>query len=388
LTKEAYGWPVDRPFYVPDEVLEHMRASVVQGQQWEAEWNRLWQRYQTQYPELAQELQRALAGQVPPGALDDLKSWAEGDALATRQASGEILNQIAAKWPTLIGGSADLAPSNNTTIKGAQGFSAETPEGRNFHFGVREHAMGSALNGMILHGGLRVYGGTFLIFSDYMRPAIRLAALMHQPVIYVFTHDSIGLGEDGPTHQPIEQLAALRAIPGLWVVRPADANETREAWKLALSETGHPVALALTRQKVPSLPSAVTVGLHRGGYVVEKNRPHPELVLMATGSEVGLIREAYRQLDAQGVPTQVVSLPCWELFDQQDAAYRASVLPPNTVRLAVEAASPFGWERYAQDREHVIGIDHFGASAPGERVFKEFGFTADHVVELAHQLLR
>ncbi len=388
LTKEALGLPTDKPFYVPDDALALFRQAVQNGNEWEAEWNRLYQQYREQYPDLAQELDNALRRALPSGIFTDLPVWDEGTSLATRAASGDVLNRLAAHLPTLIGGSADLAPSNNTTIKGGGDFDSEHPEGRNFHFGVREHAMGAALNGMVLHGGIRAYGGTFLIFSDYMRPPIRLAALMHQPVIYVFTHDSIGLGEDGPTHQPIEQLAALRAIPGLYVVRPADPNETREAWKLALSTVDHPIALAFTRQKVAALPSEKTEGLSRGAYVLWESGSDPDLILMASGSEVGVILAAGQKLQHEGVRVRVVSFPCWEIFDQQPEDYRTSVLPPNARRIAVEAASPLGWDKYVGEHGVVIGLNHFGASAPAETLFREFGFTPEHVVDTAHHLLK
>ncbi|MCY0877856.1 MAG: transketolase [Firmicutes bacterium] len=387
LTKEALGWPTDPPFYVPDSVLSHFREAIDQGKRQEAQWQSLFQAYAQSFPDLAEELTRAMGGEIPDEALEALPEWAEGAALATRAASGQVLNAVAAKWPMLIGGSADLAPSNNTTITGGGDFSAENPSGRNFHFGVREHAMGAALNGMQLHGGLRVYGGTFLIFSDYMRPAIRLASLMHQPVIYVFTHDSIGLGEDGPTHQPVEQLASLRAIPGLYVVRPADPNETREAWIMALKSTRHPIALALTRQKVTAIPATKAKGLHRGGYILWENREQPELILLASGSEVGLALRAAQELAQNGVAVRVVSMPCWERFEEQDEEYRRHVLPPNTRRLAIEAASPMGWEKYVGQQGAILGLDHFGASAPAEELFRHFGFTVERVTEMARDLL-
>lgn len=387
LTKEFLGWPADDPFYVPDDVLAHFRQAVANGSEWEAEWTNRWSRYEAQYPDKAHELASALAGDIPPHVFQDLPVWAEGDALATRAASGQVLNEISARWPTLIGGSADLAPSNNTNIAGGGDLSQENPGGRNLHFGVREHAMGAALNGMLLHGGLRVFGGTFLIFSDYMRPAIRLASLMHQPAIYIFTHDSIGLGEDGPTHQPIEQLAALRAIPGLYVVRPADPNETREAWKFALSTKHHPIAMALTRQKVDAIAPDKAQGLHQGAYVLWESDPSPELILMASGSEVGLAQEAGRRLADEGIRVRVVSFPCWERFDEQDAAYQEALLPANTKRIAIEAASPQGWHKYVGPFGTILGIDHFGASAPAEELFRQFGFAPEHVIDAAHRLL-
>jgi transketolase len=289
----------------------------------------------------------------------------------------------------LIGGSADLASSNNTHLDGFESFSPATPEGRNMHFGIREHAMGAALNGMSLHGGLHPYGGTFLIFSDYMRPAIRLASLMKQPVTYVFTHDSIGLGEDGPTHQPVEQLASMRAIPNLYVIRPADANETREAWKIALTSRTHPVAMALTRQKVPTLTtSELSENLARGAYILEQNGEHPEIILMGTGSELQLCHEAYRQLIQEGYQVRVVSFPCWELFAEQPQSYQDQVLPPHVHRrVAVEAATSFGWDRYVGTSGTVIGLDTFGASGSIEDLMEFFGFTVDHVLSVARRLL-
>lgn len=387
LTKEFYGWPTDKTFYVPDEALSHFREAVPNGTEWQSEWSHLFDEYRKSYPDLAKEFELALSGEAPQAAFDTLPQWQDGEGLATRAASGAVINQIAPHWPTLVGGSADLAPSNNTHIKDGGDFSSDDVSGRNFHFGVREHGMGAIMNGMLLHGGLRVYAGTFLIFSDYMRPSIRLASLMHLPAIYVFTHDSIGLGEDGPTHQPIEQLAALRAIPGLYVIRPADPNETREAWKVALHSTRHPVALALTRQKVPALPSDKAEGLQRGAYTVYETSSNPQLVLMASGSEVGLAMKAAHTLEQEGVPLRVVSFPCWELFDSQDDEYRASVLGEPRARIAIEAASPMGWDKYVGDHGTIIGLNHFGASAPAEELFKHFGFTAEHIVEVARQYL-
>lgn len=388
LTKQAYNWPEDPPFYIPQEVLPEFRRAVTEGAEYEASWQALYRDYEAQYPELARQYQAAMTGALPADLFDDLPVYETGSGMATRQASGQVLNALAAKLPTLMGGSADLGPSNNTTLNNAGDFSADTPEGRNMHFGVREHAMGSALNGMALHGGIRPFGGTFLIFSDYMRPAIRLASLMKQPVVYVFTHDSIGLGEDGPTHQPIEQLSSLRAIPGLYVFRPADANETREAWKAAVKSTEHPVALSLTRQKVPNLPPEKTVHTDRGAYILEETSAHPDLILMASGSEVEITYAAYRQLASEGVNVRLVSFPCWELFEEQPASYRESVLPASvTKRIAVEAASVFGWERYVGLNGVIIGMHSFGASAPAEVLFREFGFTVENIVAHARKLL-
>lgn len=388
LTKEVYGWPEDKSFYIPDEALAHFRQAVPQGEEWEAEWNHLFARYQEAFPELARELQRDLRRELPAGLLDRMPSFNEGDMVETRAASGKVINAIAPHFQDLIGGSADLAPSNNTHIQDGGDFSVFQPAGRNLHFGVREHTMGAALNGMSLHGGLRVYGGTFLIFSDYMKPAIRLASLMSQPVIYIFTHDSIGLGEDGPTHQPIEQLAALRAMPNILVIRPADANETKEAWKVALETRDKPIAMALTRQKVPTVPAHKAKGLAQGGYILEQNAEHPDLILIATGSEVGLAQAAYRSLAEEGIKVRVVSLPSWELFEAQPQQYQNAVLPPDvTRRIAIEAASPMGWERFVGLNGKIIGMSTFGASGKIEDLMPHFGFTPEHVIEEAHNLL-
>ncbi|MCY0881580.1 MAG: transketolase, partial [Firmicutes bacterium] len=307
LTKQVYGWPEEPPFYIPDEALSHFREALDRGSEWENSWNEMFSQFKKENSELAEELQKNWDRALPPDIFDNLPTWEPGNSVATRTASGKVLNALAAQLPTLLGGSADLGPSNDTQIFGAEDFEPETPGGRNIHFGVREHAMGSALNGMLLHGGVRVYGGTFLIFSDYMRPAIRLAALMRQPAIYIFTHDSIGLGEDGPTHQPIEQLPSLRAMPNLLVLRPADANETREAWKVAIQSCDRPVALALTRQKVPTLPTDKTAGLEHGAYILEEPTQSPNVILMASGSEVSVALEAAHQLNQQGNFTRVVS---------------------------------------------------------------------------------
>jgi transketolase len=304
--------------------------------------------------------------------------------MATRASSGKIINALAPILPELIGGSADLAPSNNTKIDGSPDFQKISYDGRNFHFGVREHAMGAALNGMNLFGGIVAYGGTFLIFSDYMKPAIRIAAISHIPTIFIFTHDSVGLGEDGPTHQPIEQLAALRAIPNLVTIRPADANEVREAWKVAVARRNGPTALALTRQNVPTFEPSNTETVSKGAYVL-KDFGTPEVILMASGSEVSLILDAAQKLHEGGRGVRVVSFPSWELFEKQDEAYKESVLPKNIqARLAVEAAASFGWERYAKS---VIGIDHYGASAPAKIIFEKFGFTVENVVAKAKELI-
>ncbi len=393
LTKENLGWPLEPPFHIPDEALARFREAVERGQAWQAEWQARFEAYAAEYPELAAEWRTAMSGELPEGWEAALPTFKPEDGpMATRAASGAVLNAIAPHLPTLLGGSADLAPSNNTYLKGYGDISGQDFGGRNLHFGVREHAMGSILNGMALHGGLIPYGGTFLVFSDYMRPAIRLAAMMELPVIYVLTHDSVWLGEDGPTHQPIEHLAALRAIPHLTVIRPADANETVTAWRVALEHKGGPVVLALTRQKIPVLnrsqyPPAEE--LARGAYILaDAEGDRPDIILIATGSEVHIALKAYEQLAGQGIVARVVNMPSWELFDQQPQAYRDEVLPPDvTVRLAVEAGVPQGWHRYVGPSGDVIGIERFGASAPYKVLMEKFGFTAESVVARALALL-
>jgi len=379
-TKECYGWPLEEAFHVPQDVREAMGRAVAEGRRRQEEWNARLDAYRTAYPEEAALLQSFLAGTLPHGWEKHLPLFdPAAGSVATRNASGKVLNALADVIPNLMGGSADLAPSNKTFL--TQGGN------RNLHFGVREHAMGAILNGMALHGGVRPYGGTFLVFADYMRPAIRLAALMKTKVIYVFTHDSIGVGEDGPTHQPIEQLASLRAIPNLTVLRPADANETAAAWKIALESDG-PVALALTRQNVPVLDvdrEKLFQGVSKGAYILAESSGPPRLIVIATGSETHLALEAQKVLERQkGIPTRVVSMPSWELFQRQDAAYRDAVLPPEvTARLAVEAGSSMGWHRWTGSQGAVIAIDRFGASAPGSVVMTNFGFTVDNVVASA-----
>ena len=391
LTKKNLGWPTTEPFYVPDEALAHFRRARDTGAAAHESWRRALIAYARAYPTEAKELGRRLQGDLPGGWQSAIPTFTkENGSVATRAASGVVLNALAAKVPELIGGSADLATSNNTTIKDSPRFSAENYAGRNIAFGVREHAMASVMNGMCLHGGLRPYGGTFLIFSDYMRPATRLAAFMHQPVIYVFTHDSIGLGEDGPTHQPIEQLTALRAIPNLTVIRPADAAEVAEAWRVALPHKTGPVALALTRQKLPFIDRtgrAPASELAKGGYVLaEATGGTARIVLMASGSEVALILDAQRQLEAQALPTRVVSMPSHELFLAQPEEYRRSVLPAGVRRVAVEAAHPMSWQRFVGDDGVVVGLERFGASAPYQRIYEELGLTAERIVEVAREL--
>ncbi len=387
-TRTNLGWP-EETFLVPDEARRAFRERAERGAQRRAAWVESLDDYRSDHPEAAAELARRLDGRLPeewPGSLPDFDP-ADGP-LATRKASGAVLNAIAGSVRELTGGSADLTGSNNTWIDGLEAFSATALDGRNFFFGVREHAMGSAMNGMALSGLLRPYGGTFLIFSDYMRPAIRLAALMGLPAIYVFTHDSIFLGEDGPTHQPVSQLLSLRSIPNLTVVRPADANETAGAWRVAVENREGPTALVLTRQKLPILAAtreAGTDAVGRGGYLL---RDGSDLVLIATGSEVPLALEAADALAADGIETRVVSLPSWELFDRQSRDYRDSVLPPDQPRrLAIEAGSPLGWERYVGDRGAVLGVEGYGASAPLADLAREYGFTVERVVAAARRLL-
>jgi transketolase len=390
--KKAYGWPGEEPFYVPEAVRELFAEVKRRGEQEEAAWLEKLRAYEEAHPQLAAQLKLAINGQLPAGWDDEIPSYSVSDkAIATRSASGEILNAIARRLPTLIGGSADLASSNKTLLKGEETFRAPDYTGRNIWFGVREHAMGAALNGMLLHGGVRVYGGTFLVFSDYLRPAIRLAAIMKLPVVYVFTHDSIAVGEDGPTHEPIEHLPSLRAIPGLYVLRPADANETAAAYRFAVQKADGPVAMILTRQNLPILEGTKERApdyFEKGAYILSEPQEYPQGILLATGSEVSLALRAQQQLLSEGYPVRVVSMPSWELFERQDQSYRDSVLPPSiTARLAIEMARPLGWERYVGDKGAILGIDTFGASAPGERVMKEFGFTVEHVVEKMKRLL-
>lgn len=392
-TKEALGWPPDLRFAVPEAVRSRYVHAAARGIEQHARWRDLFSRYKREYPELAEQWEQAWTGRLPAGWEEALPSFIPGERVATRAASGKTLNAIAAKVPTLMGGSADLAPSTNTYLAGLGDFLADNRRGRNLHFGVREHAMGGILNGMALHGGLFVFGGTFFVFSDYMRPAIRLAAMSHVPVVYVFTHDSVGLGEDGPTHQPIEHLPSLRAMPGLVVIRPSDANETVVAWRVALERREGPTALVLSRQALPVLDRselAGAEGLARGGYVLkEAPQGEPQVLLLATGSEVEIALQAQRLLAEQGVSARVVALPSWELFEAQDPAYRESVLPKHVeVRVSVEAASTFGWCRYVGDKGVAIGLDRFGASAPAAVLYEKLGLTARRVAEEALALLR
>ena len=392
LTKKNLGWPLEPKFLVPDEVRAFFQQMPLYGKGWELAWRQTFDAYAAAFPELAESFQQAMAGELPAGWDENLPSFApDQGAMATRQASGVTINALSRRIPGLLGGSADLAGSNNTMVEAESNYAADNYSGRNLHFGVREHAMAAALNGMALYGGLRPYAGTFLVFSDYMRPAIRLAALMGIAPVYVFTHDSVGLGEDGPTHQPIEHYMALRAIPNLTLIRPADATETAEAWVAALRCTDGPVALALTRQKLPVLDRAGLApadGLHRGAYVLADADGDPDVILIASGSEVCLALEARDALAGEGVAARVVSMPSWELFEAQTEAYRESVLPASVpARLAVEPGVTLGWERYVGPRGAVIGLDRFGASAPYEDIFANLGFTAEHIADRAKALV-
>ncbi|HEX9922935.1 MAG TPA: transketolase [Anaerolineae bacterium] len=386
LTKEAYGWDPAKEFYVPAEVLAHFRQAVEQGAELSDEWRQRLEAYAKKHATEAKQLRQALSGELPDGWEEALPTFpADEKGMATRAASGQVLTALAPVLPTLIGGSADLAPSNNTFLKGYPVFANDSFAGRNFHFGVREHGMVGALNGMALHGGVIPYGGTFLIFSDYCRPSIRLAALSHIPSIFVFTHDSIALGEDGPTHQPVEHLAALRAMPNLTVIRPADANETAQAWRIALEKQDGPVALCLTRQNLPVFDRTKmgdAAGLAKGAYVLlDTDRVYPDVILIGTGSEVQFAVEAFYKLAEQGIDARVVSMPSWELFAQQPDDYQNFVLPPSVkARVAIEAAVPMGWSRWVGPQGSVIGLDRFGASAPYKVIYEQLGFTAENLV--------
>jgi transketolase len=412
LTKRALGWPEDRVFYVPDEASRRFRASIEKGAELEGAWRRRVDAYAIAHPTLAPQYARALAGELPEGWAAHLPSFTPADGeMATRDAGGAVIEALAGIVTNLVGGSADLDPSTRTAMAGCGDFeSPPTPQsdegvptqgaaggvwgyaGRNVHFGLREHAMAAAMTGMALHGGLLPFGATFFSFSDYMRPSIRLAALSNAHVIYVWTHDSIALGEDGPTHQPVEQLAGLRAMPNMTIIRPSDATETVEAWRVALQHTDGPVGLVLTRQKLPVLDRTVLAaasGLAQGAYILAEAASSPlDVILIATGSEVPLALDAHARLAADGIRTRVVSMPSWELFDAQPQSYRDTVLPPSVgARVSIEAAAPFGWERYVGPSGAIIGVNGFGASAPGPVVMREYGFTPEHVVETAKAVL-
>jgi transketolase len=385
-TKEKLNWPLEPRFLVPPDVSAHCRETAMRGARAQSEWSARLQQYKRKHAELAAAFEAARGERFPKKWKEALPVFTSEKPLATRAASGKVINALAPVFPSLIGGSADLAVSNNTKIEGSDIFSAATPGGRNIFFGVREHSMGASVNGMALHGGVIPFGATFLIFSDYMRPSIRLSALMHVPSTFVFTHDSIGLGEDGPTHQPIEHLMSLRAIPGLTVFRPADANETAAAWACALEMRG-PRALVLTRQALPVLEGdreRIHAGVAKGAYVVaDSEHGKPAVVLIATGSEVHLALAARAELSKNGIGTRVVSMPSWELFRAQSPRYRASVLPKSARKVAIEAGATLGWREWVGDRGAVIGLERFGASAPGPVVMEKLGFTVEHVVQTA-----
>lgn len=393
LTKKAYGWPEDQRFLVPERAREHMGEAVARGAGLESEWRARFDAYRLAYGELANQFEEALEGRLPAGWDSDLPSFDEADGpMATRKASGAALNAIADHLPWLIGGSADLAPSNNTLIKTSGDFGPGDYSGRNVRWGIREHLMCAASTGMALHGGLRPYAATFFVFTDYARPAIRLAALMRQPVIYIMTHDSIGLGEDGPTHQPVEHLAALRAVPGLRIIRPADANETVEAWREAIVRLDGPTMLVLTRQSVPVLRvdgPGRAIGLRMGAYILEDvDDADPDLILIASGSEVALALEARRTLVESGVATRVVSMPSWDIFREQETAYQHEVLPPGLgKRLAIEAGVAQGWREWVGDTGDIISINTFGASAPADVLFQQYGYSVANVVARALRLM-
>ena len=390
--KKKLNWPLEPAFYIPDEVLKHFREIGEQGAKIEDEWNSLFDDYTKAHPELAAEFNRRMKGELVKKWDDDLPVFQSTDGpLATRTASGKTINKLALKLPEMIGGSADLTPSNKTWIDGSPSFQADSPEGRNIHFGVREHAMAAAVNGMAAHGGLIPYSGTFLMFSDYMRPSIRLSALSKHRSIWIFTHDSIGVGEDGPTHQPVEQIASLRAIPDLTVIRPGDANEAVEAWKIAIANTDRPTLIALTRQKIAILDRskyAAASSLKKGAYVLADLGKDPEVILMASGSEVELIVEAGEKLSAEGVNVRLVSFPSWELFENQSQEYRDSVLLPKVKkRLAVEAGVSQGWVKWIGDEGDMHSVDKFGSSAPSKVVFENYGFTVDNILDKARKLV-
>ena len=387
--KEFYGFPQDKDFYVPEEVLAACRKAADVGETNEEMWHEIFQGYKNEFPDMADQFIDAISGFLTKGWNSDIPVFSHDDApIATRAASGKVLNGIAKNLPFLMGGSADLAPSNKTFIEGAEEFQKDSPHGVNIRFGVREHAMASIMSGMYLHSGVRPFGGTFLVFADYMRPAIRVASLMKLPLVYVFTHDSVAVGEDGPTHQPVEHIASLRAIPGLNVVRPADAKETADAWQKALNTLNAPTALVLSRQKLPVLDHTNTDGdLRYGAYIVNKSRTKPELIIIASGSEVHISVEAANILEEKGIHTRVVSMPSWELFENMSSSYRERILPPEIKnRIAVEAGISMGWERYTGDRGRIIGINDFGTSAPGGKVLTEYGFTPERIVEAALEM--
>ncbi|MHC4498391.1 MAG: transketolase [Planctomycetota bacterium] len=390
LIKEKFGWDPDKSFHVPDEVLTHMRKAVDEGKRVEAAWNRRFKKYAQVYPELAQQFRDAAEGRLAANVDELLPEFEAASCIATRKASQKVLDALMPKLPLVLGGSADLTPSNNTRWAGARNFQKGASDGRYIHYGAREHAMASIMNGISVSGMARAYGGTFLVFSDYMRPAVRVAALSKYPTTFVFTHDSVGLGEDGPTHQPVEQLAALRAMPNLIVLRPADANETAQAWKFALEYKDGPTALLLSRQGLPVLDQgkyASAVNLSKGAYVL-LGAERPDVLLLASGSEVSLALQAAEKLAADGIRSQVVSMPCWELFEKQSREYKDSVLPPTVkARVGIEAGVEQGWSKWVGDNGIFIGMSSFGASAPAKVCFEKFGITLDNVVQAAKKVL-
>lgn len=395
LTKEALGWPVEPPFHIPEKALEHFRKAIARGDAAQAEWELRFEVFAKEYPDLAADFQRVIHRRLPKGWDGSLPTFTLADGpMATRVASGKTIAVLATRLPEMMGGSADLDPSTHTSIRGAGSFEPESWAGRNMHFGIREHAMGAILNGMALHRGLIPYGGTFLIFSDYMRPPMRLAAMTGLPVIYVFTHDSIAMGEDGPTHQPVEQLVGLRAIPGMVVIRPADANETVSSWRMAIERREGPVALILTRQGLPVLDLArypgIPAGVALGGYILadSPSDTRPDVILIATGSEVHLALEARDRLANEGVQARVVSVPSTNIFSMQPDRYRDTVLPPGVPLLVIEAGASLGWKSYVGPQIAVIGVDTFGASAPGPVVMEHYGFTVENILKQTHRLLR
>jgi transketolase len=386
LTKEQFGWDPEKSFHIPQEVQAHMQEAGKKGKRVEAAWNKLFARYAEAYPDLAKQLQDAAEGKLPVALDEILPKFPPDKPLATRQASGKVLDALMPKLPLILGGSADLTPSNNTRWSGVKDFQKNARDGRYLRFGIREHAMAAIMNGISVSGLARAYGGTFLVFSDYMRGAVRAAALSKYPTIFVFTHDSIGLGEDGPTHQPVEHFPALRAIPNLLVIRPADANETAQAWKYILEHRDGPIALLLTRQGLPVLDQSKyssAANLSKGAYVLV-GAAKPDVLLLASGSEVSVALAAAEKLAAEGIAAQVVSMPCWKLFEQQSQEYKDSVIPPSVkARVGIEAAVEFGWHKYLGEKGAFVGMSSFGASAPGKVCFEKFGITAENVVKAA-----
>ncbi|MBC7555339.1 MAG: transketolase [Chryseobacterium sp.] len=391
LVKENFGFDPDKNFIVSDEVLDFYRKAGTKSGKNEEDWNKLYKNYKERHPDLAKEYEGIAAGKLPEGWQEKLPVFEPGEEMATRKASGKTLNVIAEYFPQLIGGSADLSPSTDTILNDYKSFSLKNRDGRNFHFGIREHAMGAVLNGMVLSNYLIPYGATFLIFSDYMRPPIRLAAIMKIRQIMVFTHDSIALGEDGTTHQPVEQLIGLRTVPNMTVIRPADANETAQSWRVAIEHTDGPVAIVLTRQEIPIIDQkkyANAKNLEKGAYILSDSDGEPDIILIASGSEVHLILEAQEKLKKENIQARIVSMPCWNLFDKQSASYKEKIFPKNIrKRLAVEAGSSVGWIKYTTDEGDIIGIDKFGESAPGQEIMKEYGFTVENVIKRVKALL-